>query len=481
MLLKVIARLLIVAGLILVPGATTMADVGPDTSSTIAKTILIRDARVLDFASDAPTAPRPADVVIENGRIKAVAAPGSVAATADARVVDAGGRILMPGLVDMHVHVWDEAELGSYLARGVTTVRNASGMPFLLEMRDRIAAGMLTGPRLITTGPILNSPGPNAQLNHMMVETADEARAAVRAQHAAGYRRLKVYSNLRREAYEAIRDEAAALGMTIMGHTPEGVRAPGMPRERPFAIPFEELLDDGFVSIEHIESVVWHGLRNELDETAARALARRVAAAGVPVDPTLLAYYNLLRTAQTKGEFLKRPGVDRLNTLIVSYEGENFARWSGEDAVAAQRYFDFYLRATKIFHEEGVMLLTGSDAGIFTNIPGDSLVDELGLLRRAGLTPYEVLKAATFNPARALGQDDWGRIAAGQRANLILVDGDPLVDVSLAGRPWAVVANGKYLSRDDLAALEAAAVNPPTDRTQRNVMSALAAQGSAPQ
>ncbi len=86
----------------------------------------------------------------------------------------------MPGLIDMHVHVWDEAELPAYLANGVTTVRNASGMPFHLEFEKQIASGELIGPRLVTTGPILNSPGPNAQVNHQMVEGAAEAREAVR-------------------------------------------------------------------------------------------------------------------------------------------------------------------------------------------------------------------------------------------------------------------------------------------------------------
>lgn len=441
--------------------------------------LLIRDVQVLDLSGRTPDRQPHASVLVRDGLIVQVGAADEVRGPAGARVIEGGGRTLMAGLVDMHVHLWDEAELGAYLARGITTVRNASGMPFHLEMRDRVAAGDLAGPRVITTGPILNSPGPNQQINHQLVSTPDEARAAVRQQYAAGFRRLKVYSNLTRPCYDAIREEAARLGMTIMGHTPEGARGAGVPRERPFDMAFDELLDDGFVTIEHVESIVWHGLRDKLDEDEVRALAKRIAASGVPVDPTLLAYYSLLRTAETGGEYLRRPGVEYLNAFISSAETANFERWSNEDADAARRYFAFYKRATKVLQDEGVLLVTGTDAGIFTNIPGQSLATELRLLAEAGLTPFEALQAATWNAARTLGEADRaGRIAPGFRADLILVDGDPLGDPALATQPHAVIAAGRVYDRSDLDTLLKSAANPPADRTQRNVMAGLAAQAN---
>jgi cytosine/adenosine deaminase-related metal-dependent hydrolase len=134
----------------------------------------------------------------------------------------AAGRTLLPGLIDAHVHLWDEAELAAYLAHGVTSIRNMSGLPFHLAVARDIDAGDLLGPDLVTTGPILNSPGPNQQDNHVLVTSAEEARAAVRRQHAQGYRTVKVYSNLYREAYEAILEESRRLGMALTGHTPEG-------------------------------------------------------------------------------------------------------------------------------------------------------------------------------------------------------------------------------------------------------------------
>ncbi len=443
--------------------------------------LLLRNVRILDLSGSDPVLNPDQSVLIDRGTITAVGPTAAVTVPSAARVVDGGGRIAMPGLVDMHVHVWDEAALGAYLARGVTTIRNASGMPFHLRLAQEITAGQIAGPRLITTGPILNGDGPNAQVNHQIVANGTEARAAVRAQHDAGYRRIKVYSNLSREAYEAARDEARALGMTVMGHTPEGVREPGMPRTRPFNIAFEELLDDGFMTFEHIESIVWHGLRDAHDEAAAKNLAARVAAAGVPVDPTLLAFYNLMRVAETRGEYLDRPDVNILNPLVVAQEQENYDRWSGEAIAPARAAFDFYKRATKIFADAGVLIVTGSDAGIFTNIPGQSLIQELHLLSEAGLSPGEVLRAATLNAARALGEaDQAGRIAPGHRADLILLDGNPLDDLDAAGRPAMVIAGGHLYDRTALDQLHKAASQPDLARTRKNLIEGLQAQGVDP-
>jgi imidazolonepropionase-like amidohydrolase len=449
-------------------------------TAAASETLLVRNVQLMDFSGPTPSITRSAWVLIEGDRIAATGQEGRAPGQVPEREIDGGGRFLMPGLVDMHVHLWDEAELGAYLARGVTTIRNASGMPFHLALQDRIAAGELTGPRLVTTGPILNSPGPNQQVNHQLVETAEEARAAVRQQYAAGYRRLKVYSNLTRASYEAIRDEAAVLGMTVMGHSPEGAREPGMPRDRPFDIAFEELLDDGFVTFEHVETIVWHALRDRLDEAAARILARRMAAAGAVVDPTLLAFYNLMRTAETRGAYLQREGVELLNPLIVGHEAENYERWSTEDAEDARRRFDFYKRVTRILREAGVRLVAGSDAGIFTNIPGASLLTELQLLVDAGLSPHEVLQAATYNAAWALDEaDEAGRVAPGYRADLLLLDEDPLADVTAAGRPAAMILNGRYLSGAELARLLTGA-RPSYERTERNVTAGLEAQAVQP-
>ena len=163
------------------------------TGQAQAQSIVISGVEILEF--DGVDVARRADgtVWIDGDRIvAAAAADGEPPQT----VIDGRGLYLMRGLTDMHVHLWDQVELGAYLAHGVTQIRNLSGMPFHLRLAQEIESGAVVGPRLVTSGPILNSAGANFQIIHERVETADEARAAVRRQHAAGFRTLKVYSNL---------------------------------------------------------------------------------------------------------------------------------------------------------------------------------------------------------------------------------------------------------------------------------------------
>ncbi|MEO1968580.1 MAG: amidohydrolase family protein [Sphingomonadaceae bacterium] len=441
--------------------------------------LVIDDVKILHLAQSEHETVDHRSILIENGLITRIAPFGEIKPPNHARIVEGKGRLVMAGLVDMHVHVWDRSSLGAYLASGVTTIRNASGMPFHLRLADQIDKGEIIGPRLITTGPILNSPGPNAQINHEMVATAREARDAVRRQHADGFRRIKVYSNLTREAYEAIHEEASRLGMTIMGHTPEGARERGMPESIPFNIAFEELLDDGFVTIEHVESIVWHGLRDRHDDAAAKRLASKISSANVAVDPTLLAFYNLLKVAETKGDYLKRPGTETLNPLLVAQSQAEYDRWSQEDVERNRAAFEFYKRMTRFMFDEGVLLVAGSDSGIFTNVPGASLLKELDLMHEAGIDPTSVLRTATINAAAALNEaKTFGRVAEGHRADLLLLDSDPTKDLAALRSLSAVIANGRLLDRAQLDQLQSEAAEHNVERTQRNLVEALSSQGS---
>jgi hypothetical protein len=328
----------------------------------------------------------------------------------------------------------------------------------------------MLGPDFQTTGPLINSPGRNAHANHRLVHTAEEARVEVRAQYEDGYRTLKVYSNLYADAYAAILEEARSLGMHITGHTPEGVRHPGVPFDRPFDLPFEASLDAGFVTIEHVESIVWHGLSDQLDESRMRGLAQQIAAAGVTVTPTLIAHDNLVRVARARGAYLRRPGTDTLNPLIQWIEQDGHEFWSAQDADAREGpRSDFYRKATLLLHEAGVRLVAGTDAGIFTNIPGESLIQELELLVDAGLTEYQAIATATVNSGVALGLSDRGQIAPGFRANLVLVPGDPLDDISVLARPSAVMIGGKWLDGNALARLRETARDASLTRTALRV------------
>jgi len=447
----------------------------PDLSKV--SSFVLANARLVDLSGDAPQIRENAFLLIEDGQITAI---GDAASdfVADA-VIELGGQTVTPGLSDMHVHIWDEAELGAYLSYGVTTVRNLSGMPFHLVLQDEIARGERVGPRLLTSGPILNSSGPNEQANHQLVEDADAARAAVAWQADAGFTRLKVYSNLTRDAYEAALAEARARGMSVTGHSPEGVRGLGVPTSQPFEIAFEDILEDGFETLEHIETIAWHGLRGRKGENAARKLARQIAAAGVPVTTTRVAHHNLLRMAESDGDAAKRSGMDLLNPFVQAIEAAEQARWAEADPAPLRKDDAFQARLTKIFAEEGVTLVAGSDAGIFINAPGQSLGDELGLLVDAGLSPYEALRAATWNAALALGESETaGCVQSGCAADLVVYACDPLADIDCVRSPSGVVRDGRWFSQRRLLELREAARLHDTERTQANLFEGLAAQGT---
>lgn len=416
--------------------------------------VLFENVRLVSMVESRPAAEPFQAVLVVGDRIEAVAPAGALLPPEGALVVDGGGATLLPGMIDAHVHVWDEAELAGYLAHGVTGIRNLSGMPFHLPLAQRIQSGKILGPDFLTSGPILNSPGPNQQDNHQLVMTADEAKEAVQSQYDAGYRLLKIYSNLKLETYQAILNEAERLGMQVAGHTPEGERGDGVPHEHPFKISFEDALSRNLQTIEHVESIVWHGLRDELDEDAMRKLASDIAASRTAVTPTLIAHDNLVRVAASKGAYLNRPGVDTINPFLLFMDKGTRDFWSAQDPEKREApRAAFYLKATRMLHEAGVPLIAGSDAGIFTNIPGSALVRELELLVKAGLSPHEALESATRISASTIGFEKTGQIAPGFRANLILVQEDPLEDISSVEYPSGVMVGGYWLDEPALERL----------------------------
>lgn len=249
-----------------------------------------------------------------------------------------------------------------------------------------------------------------------------------------------------------------------------------MPHEQPFDVAFEEVLDDGFATIEHVESIVWHGLRDRTDHAAMEALAAKIAASGTPVTPTLIAHDNLVRVAASDGAYLERPGTETLNPLMKRFEQGTYDFWAGQDPAAREGpRARFHLAATRALHEAGVPLVAGSDAGIFTNLPGAALTRELELLVKTGLTPHEALRTATANAAVAIGLPDRSRIAPGHPANLVLLPAGVLEDVSLAERPVGVMVRGTWLDREALDRLQASSAKVSETRTARRFVAMLLA------
>ncbi|NJS13477.1 MAG: amidohydrolase family protein [Sphingopyxis sp.] len=398
------------------------------------------------------------------------------------KIIDGTGITVIPGLHDMHVHIWDQTELAANLMHGVTTVRNMSGMPFHLRLSEQVEAGEVCGSHLLTSGPILNSKGPDSQIYHQLVETEKEARGAVRQQYAVGFRRLKIYSNLSGAAYHGARDEAHQLGMIVTGHAPEGERlfdAKGQPQ---FTLDFGVAVTDGFETIEHVEAIAWHGLKGAADHARARVLARRIAAEKGTVTPTLVAHLNLVEVAQSRGAYANRGGVETMPPLAQLVAGPSISRWSQAQALPERKKHEFFMEFTRILDEEGVKLVAGSDAGIFTNIPGESLLDELELLADALASPSKAIKAATATPAEVLGRkDETGCLGEGCAADLVLYRCNPMMDINCLRRPEAVIMRGRLFDADQLRGergLRALAADHNNERTFTNVLDGFAAQGN---
>lgn len=427
---------------------------------------LIENVDVLDIETGAIA--RGQVVRVEDGVITHVGPQGRFnggsGASGEIHRIDARGGLIIPGLIDMHVHVFDESDLAANLAYGVTTVRNLGGMPFHLPMARQIEEGRLLGPRLITTGTILNeNGGRNTNELQSLVSGGDAARSEVRRQYAAGYRHLKLYSNLTRESFAAIREEAELLGMTLSGHPVEGSETE--------PLDFSATLEAGFVTIEHAESIVWFALQDDTDPERAAALARQMAQAGARVTPTLIVHDNLARIVETNGAHAERPELESFSPVVRVFEQDSYDFWARYPHDDRSRMQAFYVEMTGLMHEAGVELVVGSDAGIMVTPHGISVSQEIELLMDAGLSPLAALQAATINPAGALGLGEQiGRVEPGFAADFLLLPDNPLTDMSILRSPRGVMRDGQWFDEGALAELREASTRPSEIRTWRRVV-----------
>ena len=423
---------------------------------------LIENASVLDV--DTGEIAQAQFIYVEDGIIRHVAGERPDALRTGTTRIDGAGAVVLPGLIDMHVHVFDEADLAANLAYGVTTIRNLGGMPFHLPMARQIEQGRLLGPRLITTGTILNErDGRNTNDLQTLVSGADRARAAVRRQYRAGYRHLKVYSNLSRESLAAILDEAAQLGLSVSGHPVEGTEAD--------PLDMSDTLAGRFTTIEHAESIVWFGLNDRTDPVRARELARQMGEANARVTPTLIVHHNLAKIVETEGAHVNRPDMHSFSPVMQGFEQSRYDYWASYPHDDRTRMQAFYVSMTGYMHDAGVELVVGTDAGVMVTPHGVSVSEEIELLVDAGLTPLEALQAATLNSARALGMaEQIGRVDVGYAADLLFVSDNPLNDLSELRRPVGVMRGENWLGRDELAQLQAASSNPAEFRTWRRLI-----------
>lgn len=406
-----------------------LADLNRRLSHKLAGTTLIRNARLFDSENAALIGA--SDVLLRNGRIVSIASAGSAKAKAD-HVVDAGGRVLLPGLFDMHGHLgrWDG---GLNLATGITTVRDmANDNESLQQMIAEEEAGTLLSSRIVPAG-FIEGESPMSARHGFVIKTEADARKAIDWYAARGYPQIKVYNSFPKELLRATTTYAHQKGMRVSGHVPAFMRA-------------QDVVEQGYDEIQHINQVLLNFLVDEKTDTRTlerfylpaekvadldfesepvQDFIRMLADKQIVVDPTVSTF-----------EFLRQRSGDmpRSYAPVADHMPPDVQRAlrSGEmkipDDVTAARYNRSYEKMIEFvgrMYKAGVPLVAGTDA-----LPGFTVHSELEWYVRAGLTPAQALQVATWNGAKyARVLDNRGSIAPGKFSDLVLVDGDPTVDI----------------------------------------------------
>lgn len=447
------------AGLTLAGSVAAQADSTP---------LVILHATVIDPGT---AAVRPDQAVVVRGdRIATVADAIGYAVPDHARVIDATGQFLVPGLWDMHVHSafgdWfpggRDVILPLFIANGVTGVRDMGGdLPVLSAWRTEIAAGTLIGPRMILAGPMLDgylADGKSLRFpSSVPVTSPADAVTAVQSLAAQHVDFIKVQSEIPHNAYLAAAAEAHRLGLPIVGHVPTRVR-------------IGEVIDARQKSIEHLMGL-FEGCSTQEDRFIAGAgsmqlllesydaarcdtLVRRLAKNQVWQVPTLA-----WQRGETLLDLLDQQHQPLARYVPAYWRDVSWRRFTDEIMIDIRKdplerreeYWQRNLTMVGALHRAGVPLMAGTDAapGVYI-VPGFSLHDELAEFVAAGLSPMDALQTATSNPARFLGRTDIGTVAPGALADLVLLSADPVADIHNTTNIVAVVTDGRLFDRAGL-------------------------------
>ncbi|MBC7791907.1 MAG: amidohydrolase family protein [Anaerolineae bacterium] len=384
-------------------------------------------------------------VVVSGNRIIAVGPEASTPIPEGAEVVDATGKILVPGLWDMHVHIGDDDGLFQ-IAAGVTTVRDlANDTDELLARRRKFDSGSLIGPRVILAG-FMDGPGPFAGPTKVLVSTGKEARDAVANYASLGYEQIKVYSSIKPELVPHIVDEAHKRGLRVSGHIPAYMTA-----DSAVKLGFDEIQHANMLFLNfwgdsikdtrtplRFTAVGERAALLDLNSARVQSFIRLLKDRKVVVDPTV----NIFEGMFTGRKGVVDPGyamiADRMPPQVRrGFLGGGLPVPEGLD----QRYRDAFaamLKLVKMMYDAGITIVPGTDA-----FSGFALHRELELYARAGIPGNEVLRIATIIPARVTKREkQLGSIAPGKLADLVLIDGNPVDRISDIRKAVLVVKNG---------------------------------------
>jgi Amidohydrolase family len=400
-------------------------------------------------------------VVIRDTRIAEIGAASSVKVPSGALRIDGSGKYLMPGLTDAHFHLQgnerdDRQLLQILVANGVTCILNLYGTQSMLDLRERVARGEVLGPTIYTSGPYV-SDAPHSQ------PEADEVERMVVEQKRAGYDLIKTHGDFSRDAFHRLFVVARREQIKVIGHAPRNLGVEPMFEERMDAIAHAEEFIYAYFFFGTPPAVLEGdpGIRRRFLENAEKRipeLATATAKAPMWVVPNLVAYKMIVQQGTDLASVLARPETKYVPPRIAAgwQPGRNRynRRYSPEIAEHMTWRLALLSKLTAGFRQANVRMMAGTDAPIPGVVPGFSLHDELKLLVAAGLTPYDALRTATANAAEFLGlTGEFGTMTVGARADLLLLDANPLIDVANAARRSGVMVRGRWLAESELRAM----------------------------
>lgn len=444
-------------------------------------TFAIKDVSVL--SSDGSHMIKNQTVLIESGMITMI--DSTINIPSKASIINGSGKYLIPGLIDVHVHLFQSPnDLLLYIANGVTEVRELIGEKEHLNWRQEIENGRI-GPKMFVASPRLGSFGSmegffmSTTQGYMNIKNAAAGRKAVKALHKQGYDGIKIYSQLTKESYIAITEKANSLNMPVMGHIP-------------WQLSLTDIWENGQSDIAHFEELM-NALSREFnsdrnigsfkgrEDEFLNFIEQRSDALSENLIKNDISVTSSLWLTQS---FARQPfDIDRvLSEIALAYENPGISEWvsyvpqglgwlpavnryklpenqSPQEKQLSKIYWETYAKATQLIAgnmaERGVKIMAGTDANLPPAVPGFSLHDELGSLVQAGISNAQVLQSATAIPANWLKSNS-GKLLPGYDANLVLLDKNPLEDIENTKTINTVIAKGKVFDRQLLDQMLAA-------------------------